>query len=59
MQSSIDELLTRHMKIGGIIKAANKVANPFKAVELAKEAAAESHELLGDMLNLMASQSQK
>ncbi|BCV40855.1 hypothetical protein [Shewanella algae] len=45
----INNLLNQHAEIGKTIEAAEK-ANPFVAVTLAKKAAAQSHELMGEFI---------
>jgi hypothetical protein len=42
-------LMKKHAQIGQTIEAAEK-SNPFQAIFHAKKAAADSHQLLGEML---------
>ena len=45
----VKRLMSKHEQIGHTIEAAEK-AGPFHAIFYAKKAAADSHELLGEML---------
>ena len=45
---TIKRLMTKHAQIGQTIEAAQ--TNPFQAIFHAKKAAADSHELLGEIL---------
>lgn len=47
---AIQDLLKQHTNIGATIEAANK-AMPFQAMTLAKKAASQSHELIGDIID--------
>ncbi|MCH7422632.1 hypothetical protein [Shewanella sp. MM_2022_3] len=50
---AIKALLEQHQKIGQVIEAAEK-AMPFQAIALAKKAASQSHDLLGDIIEHVA-----
>ncbi|WP_185817542.1 hypothetical protein [Shewanella atlantica] len=50
----VEKLKAEHVKIGSTIKAANK-AMPFQAMTLAKKAAEQSHDLLGEIINKIES----
>lgn len=50
---AIQALLNQHKKIGQVIEAAEK-AMPFQAITLAKKAASQSHDLLGDIIEHVA-----
>ncbi|MFB2670649.1 hypothetical protein ACE02U_17900 [Shewanella xiamenensis] len=50
---AIQALLNQHQKIGQVIESAEK-AMPFQAITLAKKAASQSHDLLGDIIEHVA-----
>ena len=49
----IKQLRKQHTQIGNTIEAAEK-SNPFNAIFHAKKAAADSHELMGEMLDCIS-----